>query len=213
MKHAFGLDIPQTLEDVCHSSKTALLVYDMQVDIFRQAESLTSITPQVLTVIEAARAAHMHIFFSRHMSLPNHMAGRSQLRTAMAWQHAQEVEDIQPHFLRDSDGFALLPELHVQPDEVIFDKIGMSFFGGTPLNSVLRDCDINSFIIVGAVLEIGIAPTVSHGVDLGYIPVIVADACGSVDKSARKRTLATIEYMQTSLVTDTKIVCHLLSTG
>jgi hypothetical protein len=32
MKTAFGLNIPQTLEDVCDPRRTALLVYGMQVD-------------------------------------------------------------------------------------------------------------------------------------------------------------------------------------
>jgi len=60
------------------------------------------------------------------------------------------------------------------------------------------------------VLEIGIAPTVSHGTDLGYIPIVVADACGSVDEAARQRALADINYTQMSLTTDTATICRLL---
>jgi biuret amidohydrolase len=33
MKQAFGIAVPQTLEDVCDRGKLALLVYDMQVGI------------------------------------------------------------------------------------------------------------------------------------------------------------------------------------
>ncbi len=36
MKSAFGLNIPQTLEEVCEPKRTALLVYDMQVGILGQ---------------------------------------------------------------------------------------------------------------------------------------------------------------------------------
>jgi biuret amidohydrolase len=54
----------------------------------------------------------------------------------------------------------------------------MSAFEGTPLNIALRDCGIDSFGIVGIAMEIGIEPTVRHGVDLGYIPVVVTDGCG-----------------------------------
>jgi biuret amidohydrolase len=64
------------------------------------------------------------------------------------------------------------------PSEAIFDTITMSAFEGTPLNIALRDCGIDSFGIVGIAMEIGIEPTVRHGVDLGYIPVVVTDACG-----------------------------------
>ena len=36
---AFGLDIPQTLEDVCDPTRLALVVYDMQVGIVNQIKN------------------------------------------------------------------------------------------------------------------------------------------------------------------------------
>ena len=36
MKSAFGLNIPQTLEEVCDPQRIALLVYDMQAGILGQ---------------------------------------------------------------------------------------------------------------------------------------------------------------------------------
>jgi len=86
----------------------------------------------------------------------------------------------------------------------------MSFFVGTPLDLALRDCGINAFAIVGAVLEIGIEPTVRHGSDLGYIPVVVADACGSVDEVAGKRSLESLDYAKMSLQTDVATFTGLL---
>jgi nicotinamidase-related amidase len=47
------------------------------------------------------------------------------------------------------------------------------------LDIALRDCGVNAFIIVGIATEIGIEPTVRHGADLGYVPIIVTDACGA----------------------------------
>lgn len=210
MQHAFRLDIPQTLEAVCDPRRLALLVYDMQGDIFEQAPTLRGVVPQVVQVLEAARAAKVRTFFSRHMSLPNELAGVSQLRTAMAWQRVTRVADVRSRFLRDSPGFSIIPEVQPLASEAVFDKLGMSFFAGTPLDMVLRDCGITAFAIIGVVLEIGIAPTVSHGTDLGYIPIVVTDACGSVDEAARERTLADIDYPLTTLRTDTAQFCQLL---
>ena len=48
MKQVFGIDVPQTLEDVCDRSKLALLVYDMQVGIVSQlkaADAVTALAP------------------------------------------------------------------------------------------------------------------------------------------------------------------------
>jgi nicotinamidase-related amidase len=70
MKRAYGLSIPQTLEEVCDPLRVALLVYDMQVGILSQIQNPEQITRQVLKVLSAARDAGVRVFFSRHLSLP-----------------------------------------------------------------------------------------------------------------------------------------------
>ncbi|MGC2195792.1 MAG: cysteine hydrolase, partial [Terriglobales bacterium] len=170
MQRAFGLNIRQTLEDVCDPASLALLVYDMQVGIVKQIENGRQITDRVVQVLEAARGAGIRVIFTRHMSLPKELMGAFQLRTAMAWQRAKSPEEVKPWFLRDTPGFQLVPELQPQANEAIFDKIAMSAFEGTPLNFALRDCGISAFAIAGIAMEIGIEPTARHGADLGYIP-------------------------------------------
>jgi nicotinamidase-related amidase len=211
MQRAYGLEIPQTLEEVCSPQRMALLVYDMQVGIVRHVPDADDFVARVVRVVDAARRAGMRVIFARHLSLPNELAGVFQLRTAMAWQRVQRVEDVQPQFLRDSPLFQLVPELTPLPSEVVFDKLAMSMFVGTPLEMVMRDCGLNTFAIVGAVTEIGIEPTVRHGADLGFIPVVVTDACGSVDEAAGARALASLDYAMMSLRTDADTITRLLS--
>ncbi len=211
MEHAFGLDIPRTLEEVCDPKRMALVVYDMQVGIMSQLpkERGEKITASIVKVLQAARSAGVRVFFFRHMSLPVEVAGVSQLRMAMAWQRVDKVSDVKPWFLRDSPGFQLIPELSPLPSEVIFDKITMSAFEGTPLNIALRDCGINAFAIVGVAMEVGIEPTVRHATDLGYIPVIVTDACGAGNEDAAKRSLESLEFAGDALMTDVKTISSL----
>jgi biuret amidohydrolase len=210
MQHAYGLEIPQTLPELCSPQRMALLVYDMQVGIVRHVLDADAFIARVVRVVDAARQAGMRVIFARHLSLPNELAGVFQLRTAMAWQRVQRVEDVKPQFLRDSPSFPLVPELTPLPSEAVFDKLAMSMFVGTPLEMVLRDCGINAFAIVGAVTEIGIEPTVRHGADLGFIPVVVTDACGSVDQAAGARALASLDYSLLSLQTDVEAITRLL---
>lgn len=210
MQRAYGLEIPETLEEVCRPQRLALLVYDMQVGIVRHLPNAEAFVAQVVRVVDAARRAGVRVVFARHLSLPNELTGVFQLRTAMAWQRVQRVEDVKPLFLRDSPDFQLVPQLTPLPTEAVFEKLGMSMFVGTPLEMVLRDCGVNAFAIVGAVTEIGIEPTVRHGADLGFIPVIVADACGSVDAAAGKRALASLDYAMMSLQTDVDTLTRLL---
>jgi biuret amidohydrolase len=207
MQRAFGLSIRQTLEDVCHPASLALVVYDMQVGIVSQIENGRQVTDRVVQVLKVARQAGIRVFFTRHMSLPKELMGAFQLRTAMAWQRVKSVEEVKPWFLRDAPGFHLVPEMNPQPSEAIFDKIAMSAFEGTPLNIALRDCGISAFAIAGIAMEIGIEPTVRHGADLGYIPVVITDACGFGHRDAAERSIASLEFAGDALLTSVETIC------
>jgi biuret amidohydrolase len=207
MQRAFGLDIPQTLDDICDPKRLALVVYDMQVGIVKQIENGPQITEKVVQVLTAARKAGIRVFFTRHMSLPKELMGVSQFRMAMAWQRVQSPEEVKPWFLRDAPGFHLIPEMNPQPSEAIFDKISMSAFEGTPLDMALRDCGILAFAIVGIAMEIGIEPTARQGADLGYIPVIVKDACGFGHCDAATRSIASLEFAGDAVLTTADTFC------
>ncbi|PYQ38192.1 MAG: cysteine hydrolase, partial [Acidobacteria bacterium] len=82
MHRAFGLEIPQTLQDICDPRRLALIVYDMQVGIVKQIANGPQITANVAQVLEAARSAGIRVIFTRHMSLPKELMGVFQLRMA-----------------------------------------------------------------------------------------------------------------------------------
>jgi nicotinamidase-related amidase len=201
MQHAFGLEIPETLAEACVPSRTALIIYDMQVGILRQIATAQAVTSGVTEVIGAARRAGIRVIFTRHLSMPRELMGVFQLRTAMAWQRAATVDEVRPWFLRDTPGFQLAPEMSPLPSEAVVDKITMSAFEGTPLDIILRDCGITTFIIAGVAMEVGIEPTVRHGADLGYIPVVVTDACGAGHEEAAERSLASLRFAGDTLFT------------
>jgi nicotinamidase-related amidase len=211
MEQSFGLEIPETLEEICTQSRTALVVYDMQIGIIQQLKNGPEIVARVKTVLDAARAAGLRVFFMRHMSLPRELMGVFQLRMAMAWQRVKTVAEVQPWFLRDSPGFQLVPELTPLPSEAIFDKITMSAFEGTPLDIALRDCGINSFLIAGVAMEIGIEPTVRHGADLGYIPIVITDACGAGHADAAERSLASLSFVGDAILTNIETISATLA--
>ena len=209
MKDAFGLEIPESVEEACDSDRAALLVYDMQVGVLNQIAQRDEVVEAVHRVVEAARRAGVRVFFLRHMSLPMNLAGVFQLRQAMAWQRTTSVHDVEPWFLRDSPGFPITPELQPRPTEAVFDKITMSGFEGTPLDIALRDCGLSVFVVVGVALEIGIEPAVRHGADLGYIPVVVTDACGAGNEEAGRRALDAMQFVGDALFTDTDTISRI----
>ena len=71
----------------------------------------------------------------------------------------------------------------------------------------LRDCGIDAFAIVGIAMGIGIEPTVRHGADLGYIPVVVKDACGFGHRDAAERSIASLEFVGDAFFTNADTFC------
>src|SRR5919199_2822555 len=181
-----GLDIPESLAETLEPSTLALVVYDMQVGILSQIDGADRVLANVLRLLDAARERGVRTLFLRHYFMPTELAGVFQLRQAKAWQRKARAADTRPLIPHGSPGFALVPELEPRAGEAVLDKITMSAFEGTPLNIVLRDCGVRAYLIVGVALEVGIEPTVRHSADLGYIPIVVRDACGLGERAGRR---------------------------
>jgi nicotinamidase-related amidase len=210
MERAFGLSIPRTLDELCNPRDMALLVYDMQVGIVRQVKDGAAIVARNGEALAMCRAARVRTFFTRHLSLPPELMGAFQYRTAMAWQRVDRPDQVEPWFLRGSPSFELVPELAPLVSEAIFDKITMSALEATPLEIALRDCGIRALAITGVALEVGIEPTARHAADLGLIPVIIADACGSGHADAARRSLESLRFSGDAIITDLASVRRLL---
>ena len=213
MERAFGLDIPSTLEEACDPRRMALLVYDMQVGIVSQLTHGPEVAAKVAEILGAAREGGFPVFFSRHTSLPKELMGVFQLRQAMAWQRVDRVEDVKSPFPQGSPQQQIVPELAPLASEAVSDKIAMSAFEGTFLDVALRDLGINSFAICGIATEVGIEPTVRHGADLGYIPVVIEDACGAGDEEAGRRSLESLRFAGDTIFTDAATIGALLRNG
>ncbi|MFE3795383.1 cysteine hydrolase [Nocardia tengchongensis] len=210
MRRGNGLEIPETLEDVCAPESMAVVVYDMQVGVLGQLEDGPAITERVVRVVEAARRGGYPVIFLRHFFLPKRLMGKFALRMAMSWQGAESAEDVVPILQRDTPAFQLVPELQPREGEVVFDKTSMSAFEGTPLASTLRDLGIGAYAIVGVALEIGIAPTVSHSTDLGFVPIVIRDGVGGRDTAGLQRAWDDFAFQGHAIVTDSDTIVPLL---
>lgn len=198
-----GVEIPQSLAEVCRPDRMALVVYDMQVGILRQLGETAALLAAVGRAIAAARGAGMRIVFLRHTSPPLAWTGGFQMRMAMAWQRTSDPAAVQPWFLKDAPGTAITPELAPGPDDLVLDKTTMSAFEGTPLAMLMRDCGLIAFAVVGVATEIGIEPTVRHAADLGLLPVVLEDACAGGHAEAAERALASMRFIGDALFATT----------
>jgi len=202
MEHRHGLAVPRTLEEACEPRRTALLVYDMQAGVLGQIADRDRVIQGVQRALEAARSSGVRTLFVRHVTLPTELMGASQLRMWTAWQRAATAADVVSPFPPDAPQTQIVEEVAPGGGEAVLDKLTMSAFEGTPLNIVLRDCGIGTVAIVGVALEIGIEPTVRHAADLGYVPVVLTDACGAGDAEAGERSLAALRFAGDAILTD-----------
>jgi biuret amidohydrolase len=206
-----GLDVPQSLTDVCRPERLALIVYDMQVGILEQVANRETVIRNVRTVLEAARAAGVRTYFTRHVTLPVELMGVAQLRMWRTWQGVDRLEDVRSPFLPDAPQTQIVPDLAPNEKEAVLDKLTLSAFAGTPLELALRGAGVEAMVIVGVATEIGIEPTVRHAGDLGLIPVVVTDACAAGNAEAGARTMQNLQFLGDAMLTDAAGFCEALS--
>ena len=212
MQRAFGLDVPDSVAEMCRPAAAGVLVYDAQVGILPHVKDGDVLVGRIREIVDAARAADVPVFYVRHVSLPPTHLGVGALRTAMAWQRTDQADAVVSPFPPDAPHTAIVDELAPADGEPVFDKLGMSALVGTPLEAALRDRGITTLVLVGAVLEIGIEPTARHAADLGLLPVVVDDACGVVEAAAAQRSLDALDYSLLSYRATTAEVVAALKT-
>jgi nicotinamidase-related amidase len=197
-----GLSVPRSLSDACRPEQLGLLVYDMQVGILEQIAERDRVIQKVGEVLEAARSAGVRTYFTRHVTLPVELMGVAQLRMWRAWQRVDRLEDVRSPFLPDAPQTQIVPELKPSDREAVLDKLTLSAFAGTPLELALRGAGVGSLAIVGVATEIGIEPTARHAGDLGFIPVLVTDACAAGNAEAGARSLESLRFLGDAFLTD-----------
>jgi nicotinamidase-related amidase len=210
MRSINGVSLPLRIAEICNPVSTALLIYDMQVGIRSQVSDGDRITDACATAIAAARKSGMRIVYTRHLSMPKPWIGLTQYRTAMAWQRTDDPSMVKQWFPRGTRASEIMPELAPHDSDLIIEKFAMSAFEGTALSFALRDSGVVGLAIAGIALEIGIEPTVRHATDLGFLPIILTDACGFGDREAAHRAMATIRFIGEAMLIDVAAFTSLL---
>jgi biuret amidohydrolase len=72
---AFGFSVPTQVEQLADPSRTAVIIYDMQLGIISQIEEGPAVLKKCSELVAAARESGYRLFFTRHMWLPLRLAG------------------------------------------------------------------------------------------------------------------------------------------
>lgn len=81
------------------------------------------------------------------------------------------------------------PRLHPEPGELVVRKQFASSFFGTSLSSALARLSVDTVVITGVSTSGCVRATAVDALQLGYRPVVVAEAVGDRDQAAHRQSL------------------------
>lgn len=160
-------------------SRTGLVIFDM-LEAYRQPiEAAGSIEP-TQRLIAACRQRGVPVFYAR----ANHRADGADLARTFTdtdshfrpWSPDNPVPTAPPHGA-GSAGLAVLREIASQPGDYDVPKHRWSAFFGTHLELSLRSRDIDTILLVGGSVHVGIASTAFSARDMDFQVTVVSDCC------------------------------------
>jgi nicotinamidase-related amidase len=89
----------------------------------------------------------------------------------------------------------IVAELRPRPEELVLAKTTPSFFEGTPLASMLRFRKVDTIVLTGVSTDAGILGTARQAVNLGFHPLVVEDAVGSMTPEGHADGLRALRAM------------------
>ena len=135
----------------------------------------------------SARQAGATIVWTR-FTVPE---GEGQLVRNTAFMQA--VADHQVAFRPDSAGAALVPEMDVQPGDLVSDNQRLSGLAGNDLASSLIDDGITTLFVTGVATNLTVEQTARHGTDLGFTVHVVSDCVAAASPAVHEASLANLE--------------------
>lgn len=158
---------------------TGLVVFDMLEAYREPIEEAGSIGPTT-RLIDACRSAGIPIFYAR----ADHRADGADFARTIAdtdsqfrpWGPANPYRTVPPYG-SGSPELAVLSEIAPQPGDYDVPKHRWSAFHGTHLELSLRSRDVDTILLVGGSVHVGIASTAYAARDLDFQITIVPECC------------------------------------
>ncbi|MGC2035617.1 MAG: cysteine hydrolase [Thermoplasmata archaeon] len=156
--------------------RSVLVIWDMQHAIVERAFNRADMVPRATELLSAYRSRGLPIVFSQHTTPPEAWGNPAMARSMIR----RGVPSGSFRLVPGTPEWGIVPELEPWPHELVLAKFTPSFFVGTPLESMLRFRNIQSLVLSGVSTEGGILGTAQHAAQLGFHPLVVEDAVGSM---------------------------------
>ena len=104
---------------------------------------------------------------------------------------------------------AWAPGIQPAEDEVVISKQYPSAFFGTPLDSILKEMRVDTVIITGVTTSGCVRATCVDTMSYGYIPIVVADACGDRHEAPHEANLFDMNAKYADVVSEAETLKYL----
>lgn len=180
--------------------KTALLFFDMLNVYYRGAslekqQSMKPVVDNAVRLMDAARSAHMPIYYAMANHRPDGES-RSMVVTdtdmrLRLWPGG-ECSPTVHGALEGSWEQGVIEEIAPRPEDYIIPKYRWSTFHQTYFDLALRSRGIDTLIISGGAVDVGVASTVYSARDHDYNVIIVRDACSNSHEDSMAAFMNTV---------------------
>lgn len=202
------------------AAETALMVIDLQVD-FLSADGyfarmgydptpLRRILPVVGRLLDACRRSGVRVIHTRQ----GYRSDLADMTPYEKWRRRRAGLEGTEALLRGSPGFEIVPEIAVQPEDIVIDKTCNGAFTYTELEHVLRAQGVTHLMMTGCTTDVCVHTTLREACDRNFQCLTIADACASGDAYAHEAALhmVTVENGIFGALTDSAAVLAGLAT-
>ena len=173
--------------------RTALLSIDFQRDFVDPAgfcgkfpggiDATAAIVPRAITVLEACRAAGLHIVHTREGYKPD----RSDINAMKRERNVVgSPGPLGPFLICGTPGQATIAAMAPKAGEPEYDKPGYSAFHATTLHADLQALGITHLVVMGVTTQCCVHSTLRGAVDHGYWCLTIEDCCAALEPQWHK---------------------------
>jgi gluconolactonase len=193
--------------------RTALLIQDLQNDVITEGGAWAdsgspqhakdqNVVENVKALADAFRKAGGNVIHVWYVVEP----GAPGLKlNAPLFQGVKDANGV----VRGTWGAAPADGLEPQEGDHVVEKMRMSAWQGTKLETLLTGLDVDTIVVAGAWTNMSIEHTARTGADKGYVMIVPEDGCSTINADWHN---ASINYalQNVSTVTDCKTVAAAL---
>ena len=202
------------------TKKTGLLFFDLLNVYYHGAPEETQkrmkpVVDNAVRLLDAARKASLPIFYA----MANHRQD-GQVRSMIVTDTDMRLrpwpkDDCNPTVHGATEGSweqKVIEEIAPRPEDTIIPKYRWSTFHQTYFDLALRSRGIDTIIISGGAVDVGVASTVYAARDLDYNVIVVRDACSNSHEDSMAAFMNTV-FPRMARVRSTDQVLEMIRKG